>query len=90
MFHLNTIKQLIHFVDHLEVCLPHSRLLTGIPLLVVFKNLRWNSNIKHLYTLLESLIFTISSTKTEDVLETEILITCQPAFYCKENFCFSE
>ena len=38
MFYLNTI-------DQLEVCLPYSRLLTGIiPTLAVFQNLRWNSN----------------------------------------------
>ena len=38
MFHLNTI-------DQLEVCLPYSRILTGIiPTLAVFQNLRWNSN----------------------------------------------
>ena len=47
MFYLNTIEQLFLFieqVDQLEVCLPYSRLLTGIQILVVFKNLRWNSN----------------------------------------------
>ena len=38
MFHLITIKQL------LEVCLPYSRLLAGIPILAVFQNLIWNSN----------------------------------------------
>ena len=26
------------------MCLPYSRLLTGIPILAVFQNLRWNSN----------------------------------------------
>ena len=31
-------------LDHLEVCPPYSRLLTGIPILAVFQNLRWNSN----------------------------------------------
>ena len=31
-------------LDQLEVCLPNSRLLTGIPKLAVFQNLRWNSN----------------------------------------------
>ena len=44
---MNTIKQLFLFVeqvDQLEVCLPYSRLLTGIPILSVFQNLRWNSN----------------------------------------------
>ena len=47
MFYLNTIEQLFLFVeqlDHLEVSLPYSRLLTGIPILAVFQNLRWNSN----------------------------------------------
>ena len=39
MFYLNTIEQLFLFVeqlDQLEVCLPYSRLLAGIPMLVVF------------------------------------------------------
>ena len=40
MFYLNTIEQL----GQLEVCLPYSRLLTGIPIMAVFQNLRWNSN----------------------------------------------
>ena len=47
MFYLNTIEQLFLFVeqlDKIEVCLPNSRLLTGIPILAVFKNLSWNSN----------------------------------------------
>ena len=47
MFYLNTIEQLFLFVeqlDQLEVCLPYSRLLTGIQMLAVFQNLRWNSN----------------------------------------------
>ena len=47
MFYLNTIEQLFLFVeqlDQLEVCLPNSRLLTGIPILWVYKNFRWNSN----------------------------------------------
>ena len=47
MFYLNTIEQMFLFVaqvDQLEVCLTYSRLLTGIPKLVVFQNLRWNSN----------------------------------------------
>ena len=45
MFYLNTIEQLFLFVEHLfqlKVCLPG--LLAGIPILAVFKNLRWNSN----------------------------------------------
>ena len=47
MFYLNTIEQLFHSVeqlDQLEVCLPYSRLLAGIPILAVFQNLKWNSN----------------------------------------------
>ena len=43
LFYLNTIEHLFHFVeqlDQLEVCLPYSRLLTGIPMLLVFQNLR--------------------------------------------------
>ena len=32
-------------VEQLEVCLPYSRMLAGIPILSVFQNLRWN-NIK--------------------------------------------
>jgi len=47
MFYLNTIEHLFLFVeqlDQLQVGLPHSRLLTGIPILVVFQNLRWNLN----------------------------------------------
>ena len=43
LFYLNTIEQLFLFVeqlDQLEVCLPESRLLTGIPILAVFQNLR--------------------------------------------------
>ena len=50
MFYLNTIEQLFLFVEQLdqfsEVCLPYSRLKTGIPIMVVFQNLNsnWNSN----------------------------------------------
>ena len=47
MFYLNTIEQLFLFVeqlDQLEVCLPYSRLLAGRQILLVFQNLRWNSN----------------------------------------------
>ena len=47
MFYLNTIEQLflsVEQLDQLEVCLPYSRLLAGISILVAFKNLRWNSN----------------------------------------------
>ena len=52
MFYLITIEQLFLLVeqlDQLEVCLPYSRLLTGIPILAVFQNLRWNSNKTSLY-----------------------------------------
>ena len=54
MFNLNTIEQLFLFVkqlDQLEVCLPNSTLLTGIPILAVFQNLRWNSNKTSLFIL---------------------------------------
>ena len=49
MFYLNTIEHMFQFVeqkDQLEVCLPCtcSRLLTGIPMLAVVQNLRWNNN----------------------------------------------
>ena len=47
MFYLNTIQQLFLFVEQLdqsEVCLPYSRLQSGISILAVFYNLRWNSN----------------------------------------------
>ena len=47
VFYLNTIKQLFLFVEQLdksEVGLPYSRLLSGIPILAVFQNLRGNSN----------------------------------------------
>ena len=44
MFYLNTIERLYLFVDQLEVCLPYIRLLTRIPILAVFPNLRWNLN----------------------------------------------
>ena len=40
MFYLNTIEQLLLFVeqlDQLEVYLPYSRLLTGIQILLVFQ-----------------------------------------------------
>ena len=53
MFYLNTIKQLLLFIeqlDQLEVCLPFSRLLTWIPILAVLKNLRWNSSKTSLYS----------------------------------------
>ena len=53
MFYLNTIGQLflsVEQLDQLEVCLPYSRLLTGIPILAVFQNLRWNSNKTSLLT----------------------------------------
>ena len=47
MFYLNTIEQLFLLVeqlDQLEVCLPYSRLVAGIPILAEFQNLRLNSN----------------------------------------------
>ena len=47
MFYLNTIEKFFLFVqqkDQLEVYLLYSRLLTGIPMLGVFQNLRWNNN----------------------------------------------
>ena len=47
LFYLNPMEQLFQFVQQLcqlEVCLPTSRLLTGILILLVFQNLRWNSN----------------------------------------------
>ena len=52
MFYLNTTEQLFLFVeqlDQLQVCLPYSRLLTGITILAVFQNLRWNSNKTSLF-----------------------------------------
>ena len=54
MFYLNTIEQSLLFVeqlDQLEVCLPYSRLLTGIPILAEFQNLLWNSNKTSLHDL---------------------------------------
>ena len=47
IFYLNIIEQLFLFVEQLvqlEVCLPYSRLLAGIPIVAVFQNLWWNSN----------------------------------------------
>ena len=55
MLYLNTIEQLFLFVeqlDQLEVCLPYIRLLTGIPIPAVFKNLRWNSNKTSLHQMI--------------------------------------
>ena len=54
MFYLNTIEHLFLFVEQLdqsEVCLPYSRLLTGITILAVFQNLSWNSNKTTLFSL---------------------------------------
>ena len=48
--------------DHLEVCLPYSRLLAGIPILAVFQNLRWNSNKTSLGIFLELLFVTRMTT----------------------------
>ena len=39
-----TVVSFFEQLDQLEVCLPYSRLLAGIPILAVFQNLRWNSN----------------------------------------------
>ena len=53
VFYFNTIEQLFQFVeekDQLVVCQPCSRLLTGIPILVEFPNLRWKSNKTSLST----------------------------------------
>ena len=55
----NTIEQLFLFLeqlDQLKVCLPWSRLLTGISILVVFQNLRWNSNKTSLLSLLPGIL----------------------------------
>ena len=52
MFYFNTIEQFFLFVmqlDQLEVCLPYRGLLADIPILVVFQNLRWNSNKTYFY-----------------------------------------
>ena len=53
---MNTIEPLALFLfdeqfDQLEVCLPYRRLLTGIPIVAVFQNLRWNSNKTSLHLL---------------------------------------
>ena len=63
MFYLNTIEQLFLSVEqlvHLEVCLPYSRLLTGIQILAVFQNLRWNSNKTSLHHVYNAKSFTQS------------------------------
>ena len=63
MFYLNTIEQLFLMVvqlDQLEVCLHYSRLLAGIPMLAVFKNLRWNSNKTSLLHFCQKFIVFIS------------------------------
>ena len=44
------IKQLFLFaeqIDQLEVCLPYSKLLTGILMLAIFQNLRWEVGYKN-------------------------------------------
>ena len=59
MFYLNTIEQLFLLVeqlDQLEVCLPYSRLLAGIPILAVYQNLRWNSNKTSLTSIFFALV----------------------------------
>ena len=75
LFYLNTIEQLFLFVeqlDQLEVCLPNSRLLTWIPKLAVFQNLRWNSNIitivvhTSLYSNTQSIFIKISITGSQN------------------------
>ena len=56
MFYLNTIEQvflLVEQLDQIVVCLTNSRLLTGIPILAVFQNLRWNSNKTSLPSIFE-------------------------------------
>ena len=61
MFYLKIIEQLFLFVeqlDQLHVCLPYSRLLTGIPILVVFQNLRWNSYKTSLIGVTQFLLWT--------------------------------
>ena len=49
MFYLNIpsicwlLFLFVEQLDQFEVCLPYSRLLTGIPMLAALQNLRWNS-----------------------------------------------
>ena len=43
-------------LNQFEVCLPYSRLLTGIPILAVFQNLRWNSNKTSLLLLANKIV----------------------------------
>ena len=72
MFYLNTIEQLFLFVeqlDQLEVCLPYIRLLTGIPILAVFQNLRWNSNKTSLDVISRPLIGQLLRTQSSDWLK---------------------
>ena len=44
LFEYHRAIAVVEQLDQLEVCLPYSRLLTGIPILAVFQNLRWHSN----------------------------------------------
>ena len=44
LFAYHRAVEVVEQLDQLEVCLPYSRLLTGIPILAVFQNLRWHSN----------------------------------------------
>ena len=47
MLYLNTIEQVfcsVEQLNQLEVCLTYSRLLAGIQILAVYRNLGWNSN----------------------------------------------
>ena len=70
MFYLNTIEQLfllIEQLDQLDVCLPYSRLLAGIPILTVFQNLRWNSNKTSLSMIFQNQ-FDHASDETENKL----------------------
>ena len=61
MFYLNTIEQLFLFIEQLnqlEVCLTYSRLLAGIQILAVYRNLGWNSNKTSLYKMFQRFFFT--------------------------------
>ena len=84
MFYLNTIEQLFLFVeklDQLEVCLPYSRLLTGIPILAVFQNLKWNSN----KTSLSDTIHTIALKKVGDKIISNSKVCPQTALSVTMN-----
>ena len=51
LFEYHRAVAVVEQLDQLEVCLPYSRLLTGIPILEVFQNLMWNSNKTSLQSL---------------------------------------